>query len=304
MDMAKSVDSPGAREAARHAKQAAKPSPANLKKGGLNIASQGTTASFGNILQQNLQQSGASRNIVSEAPEEKPEESRQEAPREGKTFKETLQSRKGAEERVQERQRHRDSEDDSGSKEQKHGSEQKDSAQHAKEAEQRVVGRQGQGDSGRGSSGQGQVGRQGTGAEQGQQQATGSQSREGKARPAETQQNLFNQAAATSVQSSTTPGAREAQVTRTIPQHIIDQVVKMARLIKGPDGKTEMEVRLHDEAFKGLTLRVALQDGKIRASFVTGHRDIRDLFQQERQSIRSALEEKGLDVSAVDVIMT
>ena len=132
-----------------------------------------------------------------------------------------------------------------------------------------------------------------------------SQKGEAKEQPASrSQQNMFNQAAIAAQPGSTEPSLTSTAAARGIPQHILDQVVQAARLIRRPDGKTEMEVQLHDEIFKGLRLRVALnKDGKVQATFVTSNRDVRDLFQQERGSIRSALEEKGLELEGVDVIM-
>lgn len=305
--MGNNVDNQAARDAARQAQRSSQPQQSRSRAKQMGVASQGTTSAFGNILQQSMQEARPTpmqEPQVSEG-EEKPESQREEAPREGRrSFRDTLLSSRSAEDRVQEHQRQRDTQDDT-SKDQRQSSGQKDSTQHAKEAEQRVVARQGQGESGsQGQEGGQKGGRHGTGAEQGRQQSLAQQKGETKEPSGRTRQNMFNQAATAAQPTGTAATLTATGGARGIPQHIIDQVVQAARLIQRPDGKTEMEVQLHDEIFKGLRVRVALnKEGKIQATFVTAHRDVRDRFQQERGAIRSALEEKGLELEGVDVIM-
>ena len=54
--------------------------------------------------------------------------------------------------------------------------------------------------------------------------------------------------------------------------------------------------------FSGLRLRFTSKDGKVQVQFETSSREAKDLFTVEADNIKSALKEKGVDVSDIRVV--
>jgi hypothetical protein len=174
----------------------------------------------------------------------------------------------------------------------------------AKEAEKRVVARGATGErrqEGRGEGG-GQAGGGLSHGKKGKEFMTGpelkglhrGETAEGKAK-------LFTmemQAARTAAQL----GAKQKSPT-TLPKALLDQIVQYCRLVIKTDGDKEFDIQLHEEVFKGLRLKVALEKGKIQATFVTSSQEIRGLFLARKSALRQALSEKGIDVASINVIM-
>jgi len=299
--MAKEVDSAAARRAAQQARHMNRVSQAaqQQQQGKMSIG-QGVANSsspFNQILQERMETFDPARTAkLPDTPEEKREERTKEksSTRRGKQ----APQRQAGEEKVRETT-HRDSREQSDSKEQKGKSDQKDSAQHAKEADQRVVSKQGQRDSGGGQQGRGQEGQQGAGqqAEAGAAKGESQQARPDTSKPMMTQMEGLGKPPAAAK-------ASKAHVPKTLPKEVMQQIVSYARLMVRPGGEKEMELALRDEVFKGLRLRIVTKQGKIEATFITSSPDVRNLFQAQKRAIAQALEEKGLEVEGINVIMT
>ena len=297
--MAKEIDNPASREAARQA-QRAQQSRKVQGKNVMGIGAKPTQSQFGQILQERMTPARPMTPDTMETKEERAEE-RQAEPRDVRKAKESAQ-REAIQERVGERRRD-EGRDQSDSRDSKGGAK-KDSSQHAKEAEQRVVAKQGRGDSSGGKEqGTGKEGRQGAGQQPGGRGDAGTaKAAKGRARPEA--KPAWAQGAMAAGLGGAKPSAQAAKAPRTIPQRVVDQIVQYARLTTKKDGEHEMELALHEEIFKGLRLRITTKKGKIKATFVTSSRDVRDLFLSEKRRLHHELTENGLEVEGIDVIMT
>lgn len=96
----------------------------------------------------------------------------------------------------------------------------------------------------------------------------------------------------------------KSEVPRTLSKAVLDQIVQYSRLMIRTDGDKEMEMQLKEEIFKGLKLRVRLKEGKVMATFITQTEAVRNLFQTQKSEITKALEEKGIVVSSLNVIIS
>ncbi len=302
--MAKNVDNPAHRDAMR-AQQASKIQQTNTGKG-MNIGVQQPPSQFGQILQDQMNESRPRQSFDDKLSEEESNEERPTESRKPSRSKEGAQQHQ-AHEKVRERQSRQESREDRDQKDEGGGSERKESTQKAKEAEQRVVSKEGRGGQSQSHSGQG--GQQGAGQQskgQSQSQAKGQPEKATQQQQAkEAPKSFVNQAAATTSETSgTTQTAASAPLPKAIPQRILDQIVSYARLVTRKGGETEMELALRDEVFKGLRMRISTKNGKISATFVTSSKDVRDLFNNEKRALNHELTEKGLAVESIDVIMT
>ncbi len=97
--------------------------------------------------------------------------------------------------------------------------------------------------------------------------------------------------------------AQKAKAPQMIPKALLDQLVQYCRIITKTDGDKEIDMQLHEEIFKGLKLRVASVKGKVEATFITHSEEVRDLFQARKGEIHKDLEEKGIEVKNINVIM-
>ncbi len=305
--MADKVDNPASRQQVRQTQKAQQPHRASRQAGKMSIGvttSQKARPDFGQLLQDSMSHTSTSvrHNVNPGLPQERGRE--RETTRSDSSRSQEQVGQRGAQESAG-REVHRrgeDSRDNSDSREGRRGSDSRESGQQAREAEQRVVSRQGQGNShSKGESGQ-QEGRQGTGGEQGGQQAGGkSAAQTGKmAQPKAVQADALLGAMA----QRATRLAGRGLIPPRLSQKMLDQLVQHARLLMNKDGEKEMQLALHEEIFKGLRLRIATRGKKVVATFITSSREIRDLFLSERSALLGAMEEKGVDVEEIDVIMT
>lgn len=299
--MAKPIDNSASRQMMRRAQKVQKPASSHEGKTYMQIGvAKSQPSPFGQILQNRMggQRTSVYHQESMESKEERPEERRSES-RESKSkgAKEAAQRECAVSERVREPRSREERREQSNSRDSKSGGEKKDSAQHAKNAEQRVVSKQ----EGRGGSGQesGKGGRRGAGAQvsTASSKAATQQSRP-EARP------MFAGAPITQGPSGEGMAAKSSPVPKTIPQRVLDQIVSYARISSKKDGETEMELALHEEIFKGLRMRITSKNGKIKATFVTSSRDVRELFLTEKHVLQRELTENGLVVEGINVIIT
>lgn len=300
--MSKPVDNSAAKQAARQAQQTSKVQRPGTSKHFMGIGAQPQPSQFGQILQERMGQLPGMRSDDSGVEQEKPQERRPES-KESRKSKESAQKQAAHQDRVSESRKREDSREQE-SREDRGGSQKKDSGEHAKQAEQRVMAKQGQGESSGGKGGQkGQEGRHGAGQQASGQSGAGTgkssaQAARPEAKPMWSAGMIAQGPAgtATASQAATGPGR--------IPQRVIEQIVSYARLYSKKDGETELELALHEEIFKGLRMRISTKNGRVKVTFITSSRDVRDLFKMERNSLNSELTENGLAVDGIDVIMS
>jgi len=84
---------------------------------------------------------------------------------------------------------------------------------------------------------------------------------------------------------------------------LIDEIVRYVAILTKRDGEKEMRLTLHEKVFKGLRLRVAVKRSRAEVTFLTESGSVRELFLSQRGELRKALEEKGIEVQAINVIM-
>jgi hypothetical protein len=199
-----------------------------------------------------------------------------------------------------------DDRDDSG----KPGASKEVAGPRAKEADRRVIGRSSTGEREHGEGGQGG---QGFGS------GSGRQGRGAPLLPAEMQavpgeglviQNVRGRfemelQAAQSVGTTThaAPPPKPPRDPNVIPKTVMDQLVQYCRIVTKTDGDKELDMQLHEEAFKGLKLKVSVSKGKVDATFIAQSEDVLKLFNSQKGELRKALAEKGIDVGSINVVM-
>jgi hypothetical protein len=110
-------------------------------------------------------------------------------------------------------------------------------------------------------------------------------------------------AAQTMMQPTASTKAPLMKQSPLLSKTVLDQLVQYCRLVTKTDGDKELDMQLHEEIFKGLKLRVSVSKGRVDATFVTQSQDILKLFQSQKNQLREALSEKGIDVNSINVIM-
>lgn len=88
---------------------------------------------------------------------------------------------------------------------------------------------------------------------------------------------------------------------QTIPQDILNQIVRYVRLGQKGDGTHVFEIKCREAIFQGLSLRFEARDGKVTVEFLTASRDIKALFAKETEQIRGLLISKGIAVENIVV---
>jgi len=86
-----------------------------------------------------------------------------------------------------------------------------------------------------------------------------------------------------------------------IPRQLLDQMIQLIRVGLQKQDQKEILIDLSQKVFRGLSLKVKSQNGKVEVSFLTGDPRIRNLFEGEKNNIAQALQEKGVQVSQVQV---
>lgn len=199
--------------------------------------------------------------------------------------------------------RERDRESDSDSKNSRTS---EDGRPRAKVAEERVIARhslserQNQNSKGKG---EGQGGGAGQGKRGKEFAAIFNTKDASKVRLKELSQASFATKLAQAAKQSAAATQSKIPTPRILSKAVIDQIVQYVRLITRPDGEKEIDLTLHGQIFKGLKLRVALVQGKVEATFVTGSEQVQALFNSQKGALQAALAEKGIDVRQIDVIM-
>ncbi len=225
-----------------------------------------------------------------------------EAIRQGASQEERGQEKDDDKKRNSDRERDRD---DSA----KPGESKSTATPRAKEAEKRVIGRNAtserghEGDSGGFGSGAGSGrGRGGSGtavplAMQGTAGAAGGKVTRGKFE-------IELHAAQSVAQSGlATPPKPTQKPPNVLTKAVLDQIVQYCRIVTKTDGDKELDMQLHEQVFKGLKLRVSVVKGKVDATFVTESEEVLNLFNAQKSVLTQALQEKGIAVNSVNVIM-
>ncbi len=104
------------------------------------------------------------------------------------------------------------------------------------------------------------------------------------------------------LQSLQSPTASQSlKNTTALPKAILDQIVQHVRVSVGKGIRQEIQLDLSDKVFRGLSLKVISQQGKIQVTFLTANPDVRRLFDGQKGAIREALLEKGIAISDIRV---
>ena len=88
---------------------------------------------------------------------------------------------------------------------------------------------------------------------------------------------------------------------KTIPQDILNQVVRYVRLGQKADGTQVFEIKCRETLFQGLSLRFEAKNGKVSVEFLTANKEVQGLFAKEIPSIRELLVQKGIAVENLAV---
>jgi len=86
-----------------------------------------------------------------------------------------------------------------------------------------------------------------------------------------------------------------------LSQAIINKLVQYVRLGINRMGDKEIQIDLHEKVFRGLKLRVTSHKGKVDVHFMTADAKTRSIFEKNTDSIRDALEKKGILVEDIRV---
>lgn len=87
------------------------------------------------------------------------------------------------------------------------------------------------------------------------------------------------------------------------PYNIAAQIVENARLIREPynDNNSQMVIKLKPEHLGELTLKVAVDNGVVSASFHTNNADVRGIIESSLQQLKQDMASQGLKVDNVGV---
>ncbi len=85
------------------------------------------------------------------------------------------------------------------------------------------------------------------------------------------------------------------------PQEVFQQIVDQARLTLRNREEGTMEIKLRPEYLGGLRMRVALEDGQLRAHFQVENHLARDILENNLTNLRDTLSREGFTFDDVDV---
>jgi hypothetical protein len=100
-----------------------------------------------------------------------------------------------------------------------------------------------------------------------------------------------------------TPPPKPPKDPTVISKAVLDQLVQYCRIVTKTDGDKELDMQLHEEAFKGLKLKVSVSKGKVEATFITQSEEVMNLFNAQKADLRKALADKVIDVTSINVVM-
>ncbi|MCE5284785.1 MAG: flagellar hook-length control protein FliK [Pelosinus sp.] len=105
-----------------------------------------------------------------------------------------------------------------------------------------------------------------------------------------------DKAAVHTIQPQAMPSAQD-------PHNIADQIVEQAKLFKQPfdPNSSEMLIKLRPEHLGELTLKVAVDNGVVSASFHTNNAEVRSAIEASLPQLKQELSNQGLKVDNVDV---
>lgn len=87
-----------------------------------------------------------------------------------------------------------------------------------------------------------------------------------------------------------------------LDQEIINQLVKFVKIGRNERDEEEMELHFRREVFEGLKLKVSnTSDGKVRVRFTAPDKDVRAIFEDNKEKILAALTKEGIDVDEIVV---
>jgi flagellar hook-length control protein FliK len=86
-------------------------------------------------------------------------------------------------------------------------------------------------------------------------------------------------------------------------QAIADRVVQAVRLEAHPSGRMEFVLEMRPEVLGGAEVRVRVEAGRVHALFAVQQPEVRATLEAQAHLLRSALEERGLEVGEVAVTL-
>jgi len=87
----------------------------------------------------------------------------------------------------------------------------------------------------------------------------------------------------------------------TIPTQMLDKIVDQARIGVNAKGAPEFQFDLKGDVLGGLQMKISMEDGKLRASFLAENSDVRRFIDGNLQDLRKALEDKGINVAELEI---
>lgn len=93
----------------------------------------------------------------------------------------------------------------------------------------------------------------------------------------------------------------QAREVNQIPKVVLDAIVQSIFIGLNKKLQKEIQIDLSDKIFKGLSLKLCSEQGKVEVTFLTGDPEVRRLFEGERNKIGETLKEKNIQVSNVKV---
>lgn len=88
-------------------------------------------------------------------------------------------------------------------------------------------------------------------------------------------------------------------IPKTLPQEVLNQIVRYVRIGLNQNGHQTIELRLHREIFKGLRLRLSSNRGKVSVHFLAATPEVKALFEREKFKIQDKLMLKGIAVEEI-----
>ena len=102
---------------------------------------------------------------------------------------------------------------------------------------------------------------------------------------------------------SVRPSAAGPSPARAIDQGALEQTAESLLLSANPDGSTSFDIAVRDEVFADLRCRITIDRGKVRAEFHVHDVNTRRLLEAEAGRLRAQLENRGLRVEEVRVVV-
>lgn len=124
--------------------------------------------------------------------------------------------------------------------------------------------------------------------------------------PVKTERNAnpvnFDQTLSSTVKESAKvqEAAKTSRVIQPDKAEVLSQIVKKADLLVGKT-HSEMIMRLEPENLGKVTLKIAVEKGNLTATFQADNQQVKALIENNTNSLREMLQEKGINISAINV---